>query len=392
MSNIYIKPFFVCESPSVSISIARPAHPSPTAPVPWCLSHPLLIISLILRNGSTPSPMRSLVKLPKDNHVRISTSRPMKLRFKMREAQAKCNSPLSPRDFVGCRMFWRKSWILIRASPSISKTWSISSEIICRLTWLWRSNIRFLTSFRDTANHKSNNNEQVRKREPDPKDPRVRPPSNFVHVGPSCLQSYDTYAWAETYSSRCLTDGSRIKGSLQLSREGEHCSPRALPLIEVKKIPRNRIVGNCCRLTRLCCSLWRPLVSPLHDYPLAVCDASTVEAEDLVESDYVYPNFESESLLVKRSVNHNWYYMSEQTKDELLIITNFDSLTGNCQWTLLGLEIPRRSGGVRHWLRLTKSTSIGVPHSGFELPPSACPSESFPLRQSLEIKVVVYNK
>jgi hypothetical protein len=28
-------------------------------------------------------------------------------------------------------------------------------------------------------------------------------------------------------------------------------------------------------------NLWRPIHGPLHDAPLAVCDASTVEASDL---------------------------------------------------------------------------------------------------------------
>ncbi|KAJ5090975.1 hypothetical protein N7532_009659 [Penicillium argentinense] len=81
---------------------------------------------------------------------------------------------------------------------------------------------------------------------------------------------------------------------------------------------------------------------------------------DLVESDYIYPNFVSESLLVKYSPCHRWHYLSDQGEDELLIITNFDSKSGRC-----------------------------VPHSGFELPYL---SEKVRPRESIEIKVVVWNK
>lgn len=76
------------------------------------------------------------------------------------------------------------------------------------------------------------------------------------------------------------------------------------------------------------CSIWHPLFGPILDYPLAVCDSRTVAEEDLVESDYIYPNFEGENFMVKASEAHRWYYMKEQDQDDVLIITNYDSETG----------------------------------------------------------------
>ena len=58
---------------------------------------------------------------------------------------------------------------------------------------------------------------------------------------------------------------------------------------------------------------------------MAVCDTRTVRSEDLVESDYVYPDFESESYMVKHNEDHCWYYLSKQAKHEVLLITNYDS-------------------------------------------------------------------
>ena len=37
-------------------------------------------------------------------------------------------------------------------------------------------------------------------------------------------------------------------------------------------------------------NLWRPIRGPLHDAPLAVCDAGSVKPDDLVPSDLVYPH------------------------------------------------------------------------------------------------------
>jgi hypothetical protein len=36
-------------------------------------------------------------------------------------------------------------------------------------------------------------------------------------------------------------------------------------------------------------NLWRPIRGPLRDSPLAVCDVTTVAADDLVASDLIYP-------------------------------------------------------------------------------------------------------
>lgn len=72
-------------------------------------------------------------------------------------------------------------------------------------------------------------------------------------------------------------------------------------------------------------SVWRPLFSPLEDSPLAVCDSRSVDTIDLLESDYIYPTFVCETLVVKYAPRHKWYYLSGQTKEEVLLMTNYDS-------------------------------------------------------------------
>ncbi|KAI8660069.1 Amidase domain-containing protein [Fusarium keratoplasticum] len=174
---------------------------------------------------------------------------------------------------------------------------------------------------------------QIRKRNLDILDPRVRPPSNFVHVGRLMNMAINPVPRDVDFHTDVSPAGAEARIRFSFPNDAE-------------KILRG--------------SLWRPLFSPLQDCPLALCDSRTVEEDELVESDYVYPNFVSESLMVKHSPRHKWFYLPEQRKDELLIITNYDSASG------------RRT-----------------PHTGFEL--QNC-SDAVRPRESIEMKVVVYSK
>lgn len=126
-------------------------------------------------------------------------------------------------------------------------------------------------------------------------------------------------------------------------------------------------------------SLWHPLFGPIRDYPLAVCDSRTVLDSDLVESDFIYPNLESETYAVLYNPSHRWYFMKDQCSDDLLMITNFDSKTNTRRFQLGAREHSNR----RHLL----TSDSGVPHAGFQLPDDPTVTRQ---RESLEVRVVVY--
>ncbi|KAF2655409.1 amidase signature enzyme [Lophiostoma macrostomum CBS 122681] len=157
---------------------------------------------------------------------------------------------------------------------------------------------------------------QIRKRELDRESPQIRPVSTFVHIDitPSAAEDRIRFSFPEIADS---------------------------------------ILNQRYRIL----SVWHPLVSPILDYPLAVCDSRTLPEDDLIESDFIYPNFESETFMVFPNVAHKWYYMSEQCRDDVLLLVNFDS-----------------------------EKNIRVPHSGFELPPDMRVSR---LRESFEMRVIV---
>lgn len=75
-----------------------------------------------------------------------------------------------------------------------------------------------------------------------------------------------------------------------------------------------------CKDVLIFSSVWKPLRGPLDDWPLCVCDVSTVDVEaDLVPSDQVFPQHVVENIQVHHDPNQKWYYLSKQRDDEIWI-------------------------------------------------------------------------
>jgi hypothetical protein len=74
-------------------------------------------------------------------------------------------------------------------------------------------------------------------------------------------------------------------------------------------------------------NVWRPIKGPLLDAPLAVCDASSVEPEDLIPSDLIYPNRIGEIYSVSYRPSHRWFYFREMRAEEALLLKCYDSKT-----------------------------------------------------------------
>lgn len=70
---------------------------------------------------------------------------------------------------------------------------------------------------------------------------------------------------------------------------------------------------------------WRPLVEPVLVSPLAVADGQTVEANDLISCDLVYPDRIGEIFQIAHNPNQRWYYHPKMTPNEVLLIKGFDS-------------------------------------------------------------------
>lgn len=72
-------------------------------------------------------------------------------------------------------------------------------------------------------------------------------------------------------------------------------------------------------------SIWKPLRGPVRDWPLALCDVNTLDDEDIVAADLVYPATVVENCLIRPSLKQKWYYLSNQTDREAWIFVQSDS-------------------------------------------------------------------
>jgi hypothetical protein len=72
-------------------------------------------------------------------------------------------------------------------------------------------------------------------------------------------------------------------------------------------------------------NVWRSIAGPVVAWPLAVCDARSIDAGDLVASERRYPGRVGEIYHVAFNPRHRWFYFPKLRRDEALFIKCFDS-------------------------------------------------------------------
>jgi hypothetical protein len=115
-------------------------------------------------------------------------------------------------------------------------------------------------------------------------------------------------------------------------------------------------------------NLWRPIIGPVQDNPLALCDAASVAFADYVTTDILHfaegdvttPAHRGVIYALHPNSGHRWYFASGMQPDEILLLKCYDS---------------REDGRARF-----------MPHTGFENPD--CPQEFTP-RESIEARTLV---
>lgn len=103
--------------------------------------------------------------------------------------------------------------------------------------------------------------------------------------------------------------------------------------------------------------VWRPIRHPVETHPLAICDATSVSAQDLVISERRYPNRVGQTYAVTYNPKHKWYWFPRMRRDEALVFKVYDSM----------------KEGVARW---TAHTAFDDPTT----PPNARPRESIEIR------------
>lgn len=109
-------------------------------------------------------------------------------------------------------------------------------------------------------------------------------------------------------------------------------------------------------------NVWRPIRGPLRDAPLALCDARSVDPDDLVAQDLIYRDRVGEIYGVTYNPAHRWFYVAGMQREEALLLKCYDSAT---------------DGRARF-----------MPHSAFTDP--TAPADVLP-RESIEIRSLVFH-
>jgi len=108
-------------------------------------------------------------------------------------------------------------------------------------------------------------------------------------------------------------------------------------------------------------NFWRPIDGPVLKMPLAVCDARSIEFNDLLPSDLVYRDWVGETYSVAFNPRHRWYWYPRQATTEATLLKIYDSAADGRA-------------------RLTAHTAFDDPNS----PPDA------PARRSIEIRALLF--
>ena len=126
-------------------------------------------------------------------------------------------------------------------------------------------------------------------------------------------------------------------------------------------------------------NVWRNIDrSPVMTDPLALCDGQSVASDDLVVFEIHYHDRIGENYFAKYSPDHEWWYYPLMTRDEVILIKQWDSSGGLAQ---------SRAAGSN-----TNGSSAPVPctfslHSAFKHPNT---SAGAPERQSIEVRCVAF--
>ncbi|MFN2645267.1 MAG: CmcJ/NvfI family oxidoreductase [Burkholderiales bacterium] len=110
--------------------------------------------------------------------------------------------------------------------------------------------------------------------------------------------------------------------------------------------------------------VWRPAYASaaqaLRANPLAMADARSVAAEDLLVAERRYPNRVGQTYRLKFSPRHRWFYFPEMRRDEAIVFKVYDSAKDRARFT---------------------------PHTSFDDPTSPAGA---PPRQSIEARTLAF--
>lgn len=96
-----------------------------------------------------------------------------------------------------------------------------------------------------------------------------------------------------------------------------------VPAQDAERLLRHRIIEV---------NVWRPIRGPLKTMPLAMLDARSLGAGDLVACDLIYRDRVGEIYYAAHRPQHEWYYFPDMRREEALLLKCFDTDTSVTQF------------------------------------------------------------
>jgi hypothetical protein len=107
-------------------------------------------------------------------------------------------------------------------------------------------------------------------------------------------------------------------------------------------------------------NVWRPIHHPARDWPLAICDARTVDPKDRIRIDLIFAKRTGANYGILHNPHQRWLYVSDLQVNEALLIKSWDSDPAVARFT---------------------------PHTAFEDP---TPPIGTPPRESIEFRTIAF--
>lgn len=74
-------------------------------------------------------------------------------------------------------------------------------------------------------------------------------------------------------------------------------------------------------------NVWKPLYNRVEELPLAMCDATTHDPDDMLRMDLKYRERTGEIYVMRYSPKHRWVYFPKMERDQALLLKTYDSET-----------------------------------------------------------------
>ena len=161
-----------------------------------------------------------------------------------------------------------------------------------------------------------------------------------------------------------FAEGSALSGALNNSRPARFVHVDVSDATAKAFAERSQPAGN--RIVRFAhYNIWRTFTDPPQNVPLALCDARSVSAQDLIAADAIFdepakPEWSFEGLVVAHNPAHRWHWFPDMTRNEAIIFKKNDS---------------------------DHQAAHCVPHVAFDAPD--CPPGT-PPRASIEMRAIAY--